>query len=239
MKRLILIAVLVLALMSVQALNDDKATRNIAHIGFVWAADNTTGNNQTNVTIPAEQHEFTIDRSTFNITKVSISFPDTDNHTIQDINTIDPTSGLSYGFDRIGSQGLFTIYCKSIDVYSFTFIISYSNSTSRSILIGIQQGDMAIEQNIWTETSTDFVIHFRLNLIQQTHYPSDIDVAHQVVYQMQLYIQQILTAQTNQLNVLQATNLTNSIVSMSAAITSIVAVLLAGFGAKRRRMRPE
>ena len=235
-KPLILIAVLFLAAFSIQPLIDKTSLPLfIPRITPVWAADNST---QTNVTVPA-QHEFTVNRILYTVTKVTLAFQDTNNHTIEDINTVNPASGLHYGFDRVGAQSVFNIACDDVDIYSFTFKLNYDNSSRRDILIGIQQGDLAMEQYVWTETGTDFVIRFRLNLIPEPHYPSDIDVAKQVVYQMQLYLQQMLTQQNERFSALQAANVTNSVVSMSAAIAAIVAAMLAGFGAKRRRMRPD
>ena len=236
-KPLILVAVLFLAAFSIQPLIDKTSLPlSMPRINPVWAADNST-QNQT-ILVPA-QHEFTVDRILYTITKVTLSFPDTNNHTIEDINTVNPTSGLHYGFDRVGAQSLFTIICDDVDIYSFTFKLDYENSSRRDVLFGIQQGDLPMERYVWTESGTEFVIHFRLNLIPEPHYPSDIDVAKQVVYQMQLYLQQMLTQQNERFSALQAANLTNSVVSMSAAIAAIVAAMLAGFGAKRRRMRPD
>jgi hypothetical protein len=234
---LVLVAVLFVAALNVHALNI-RTVPAVPRIGFVWAADNSTNGNQTNVTLPVE-HVITFDRAFYNVTKIILSFPYTSNHAVEDISTVGH-SEYSYDFTSSGgANGVFTFIAHDVDIYTFTFKADYDNSSTRDLQMAIWQGDLPLENYVWTETGTEFLLHFRMNMIQQPSYPSDIDVAHQVVYQLQQYLQQILTAQTTQLNTLQQANLTNSVVSMSAAIAAIVAAFLAGFGARRRRMSPE
>jgi hypothetical protein len=237
----ILIGVLLfVSVFAVHTLND-KTVPCVPRVAFVWADNNSTNATQTNQTAPPAlpEHEFTFDRPTFNITKVILNFPYTSNHTIEDISVVG-ASAYSYDFTTTGgASATFTFIADDVDIYTFTVKLEYANVSRRDLLIALWQGDLSMETYTWTETGTEFVVHFRLNQVQESHYPTEIQVAQQVVYQMQLYLQQILTKQTSQLDTVQAENLTNSLVSMGAAIAAIAAALLSGAGYKRRRMRSE
>lgn len=213
----------------------------IPQVQLGWADNNSTNQTQTNGTsTPAEyQHLFVFDRAFYNVTKISLSFPYTNNHTVEDISTVG-YSQYSYDFETQGSSsGVFTFIADDIDIYTFTFKLEYDNASIRQILVAIWEGDLPMEGYTWTETGTEYVLQFRMNEIAEQHYPSKDEVAQQVVYNMQLWLQQMLSQQNNQLAEMQSGMLTTSIVSTMSAVGAIIAVLLAGIKIRQRRMIPE
>lgn len=193
-------------------------------------ADNQTDTNQT---IPTYEREFSFDRQFYKPVKVMISYPYTHFTNVTDITTIGPSL---YKYDVTPMS--ITFIAEDIDIYTFTIQISYENSSTRNVLINIWQGDLPVEGYIWTENANTFVVHVKLNVTIQPHYPTEIAVAKEVVNQLQLTFIQQLEEQRRILAEVQSTNSMNSMITMMAAVTSIIALLLAGFGFRRKRMTP-
>lgn len=194
-------------------------------------AQNETNTNQT---VPiVHEHEFFVDRTVFKPVTVQVNFPYTHSSNVSEITTI----GSSLYKYQITPTSV-SFVADDIDVYTFTIDVGYDNATRREILIGISQGDMPMEGYTWYETGVDYCVHFRLTMTTEPTYPSDVEVAQQVVQQLQQTFVQQLEAQRKILDGVQATSYTTSIVTVIAGVTSIFALLLAGFGSYKRRREP-
>jgi hypothetical protein len=195
---------------------------------------NGTGNQtQTNQTVYYER-ELAFDRNFYVPVKVMISYPYTHNTNVTDITTI---GFSSYKYDVTPNS--ITFIASEIDIYTFTVQITYDNFSLTNILITIWQGDLPGEGYTWTDSASTFVVHFRLNMTIQPSYPTEAQVAAQVVAQMQATFQQELEQQRETLAATQENEATVSIIVAVDSVVCIIALLLAGFGQRRRRMIPE
>jgi hypothetical protein len=203
-------------------------------IPFALAQEvNGTGNQtQVNVTTYYDR-ELSFDRAFYNPVKVMISYPYTHNTNVTDITTI---GFSSYKYDVTPTS--ITFIASEIDILTFTVQISYDNASLQNVLITVWQGDLIPEGYTWTETASTFVIHFRLNVTTEPSYPSDAEVAAQVVAQLQATFQNELEQQRETLAEVESTQGTNTIMTIIAGVVSILALLLAGFGVRKRRMIP-
>jgi hypothetical protein len=237
MKRVILlVSLLVLSLATTSPLLSNRHIwGDIPQVLFARALEvNGTGNQTqpSNQTIYYDR-ELAFDRNFYNPVKVMISYPYTHNTNVTDITTI---GFSSYKYDVTPNS--ITFIASDIDIYTFTVQITYDNVSQMNILITVWQGDQPAEGYTWTDTANTFVIHFRLNVTTEPSYPSDREVAAQVVSQLQATFQQELEQQRQTLAEVQSTEATDSIITMLAGVVSIIALLLAGFGVWKRRMIP-
>jgi hypothetical protein len=236
MKRaFILISLLIFALAMTSPLLSHQLLRTPQTVFFAMGQEvNGTGNQTqpTNVTTYYER-ELSFDRNFYNPVKVMISYPYTHNTNVTDITTI----GFStYKYDVTPTS--ITFIASDIDIYTFTVQITYDNASLQNVLITVWQGDQPAEGYTWTDTASTFVIHFRLNMTTEPSYPTDAQVAAQVVAQLQATFQQELEQQRETLAEVESTQGTNTIMTIIAGVVSILALLLAGFGVRKRRMIP-
>ena len=190
--------------------------------------------NETNQTQPAlAEHEMTIDRQLYKPAKITLNYPYTHSHDVRNITTI----GSSL-YRHESTPYSFTFIAEDVDVYTFTVELRYDNSSRRSILIAVWEGDRPMQGETWTETGQQFVLNFRISLTEQPKYPSGEEVASLTFHKFEmLYVQQ-LDENRRILADVQASSFTNSMLMVVFGVTSIISLLLAGFGFRRRRMMP-
>jgi hypothetical protein len=230
-RTLLLICLLVVSLFMSEPLLMGEHSLVVSPMFAQALADNETTTNQT---VPTYEREFSVDRQFYKPVKIMVTYPYTHNTNVTDITTIGPSR---YIYDVTPSS--LTFIAEDIDIYTFTVQISYDNSTTRNVLITIWQGDLPAEGYTWTETANTFVVHIKLNMTEQPHYPTESAVAKEVVNQLQQTFIQQLEEQRRILAEVQSTNSINSLITMMAAIVSVIALLLAGFGHREKKLIPE
>jgi hypothetical protein len=190
------------------------------------------GNDQ-NQTVPVVERELTIDRPYYRTVKIMVSYPYTNSHDITDITTI---GASRYSHDSQPDSLVFLT--DDIDVYTFTLHLAYVNATQRSIMITTWEGDRAPQGETWTENADDFIIHFKLTVMQQPTYPSAQEVANESFVQFEnMYVQQ-LEENRRLLSEVQSSNNLISIMMILVVVVSVLALVLAGFGYRYRRQIP-
>jgi hypothetical protein len=226
----ILLAILVVSLFAFQPVLMGGHSLIVSPMFAHALTDNETAINQT---IPTYEREFSVDRQFYKPVKIMVTYPYTHNTNVTDITTIGPSR---YIYDVTPSS--LTFIAEDIDIYTFTVQISYDNATTRNVLITIWQGDLPAEGYTWTETANTFVVHVKINMTEQPHYPTESAVAKEVVNQLQQTFIQQLEEQRRILAEVQSTNSMNSMIGMVNSVVCVIALLLAGFGYRRKRLIP-
>ncbi len=208
-------------------------TIKLTNIRVVYAQNPVDTNQTANQTSTA--YEVSLDIPCFKPTKIVFNYPYTNDHSVVDISTI----GNSMYKHTSGPNSL-EFLSDDVDTYAFTLVLNYANNTDRTslqttILIGLWSGTFTMQGITLTGRSNVFVIHVKLNVILQPTYPTEAEVAQEVVYQLQQTVVQ--QQEENRALMAELTRATtrHSIPSASAATISIVALLILGFMFRRRR----
>jgi hypothetical protein len=183
-------------------------------------------------------YEFSLDLQTYRPTKVFFNFPFTNNHSLSDISTVGP-SNYDYDLSAQGTGGMtLTFIAEDIDVYTFTLYLYYGNMTisnaSRTVLISVGSGNEPLD-GAAIIGSGDFVIHIRLSLSEQPSYPTEQDVAREVVHQMEQKIVGMEEENRKLKEEIEAAATSSSAVNFVTMVGVWIAIILGGFGAIRRR----
>lgn len=228
-KQFIFLTLLILTLIIVPRLQSFADSNPISSL-FVYAqSDNST---QTNQTVTVAQHEFTFDRQFYLPTKITLNYPYTNEHDIRNVTTVG-MSQYKYDITPIGVNFI----VEQVDLYSFTVELRYDNASRRDILVGIWEGDRPLEGYLWSETGTEYVLHFRVSTTNQPAYPTGDEIANLTFLKFEeLYVQQ-LEENRRELSELTQSQFINTVLMLVAAAVSVIALLLAGFGYKQRKMK--
>jgi len=195
-------------------------------------AQPSQGNQTANQTAP-ETADLTVDRPFYKPTKIVFNFPFTHEAALQNVSTV----GLStYKYD--GTPVSFTFIAEDVDMYTFTLRLSYENATPRTCLIAVWQGNLPMEGYTLKLTGETTLVTFRLNLTEQPSYPTEQQVAQEVVHQ----IEGLIVTQIEENRRIQESNqnliLSVSIVTMIAMVCSVITlVLVLYWTGKVRRIR--
>lgn len=181
----------------------------------------------------SEMADLVVDRPFYKPVKVVFNFPFTHEAQLENVSTV----GLSvYKYD--GTPVSFTFIADDIDLFTFTLRLTYENASDRSCLIAIWQGNLPMEGYTVKMTGTTTLITIRLNVTEQPSYPTEQQVAQEVVHQ----IEALIVTQIEENKAIQQSNqnliTTVSIVTMIAMICSVVTlVLVLYWTGKVRRIR--
>lgn len=201
----------------------------LVDVCFAQAYNETQNQTQT-----IAMHEFDFDRQFYIPTKISLNYPYTNSHDVMNVTTVG-ASQYKYEIQPIS----FNFIVSDIDVFTFTLDLRYDNATSRQILIGVWEGDRPMEGYLWTESATEYVMHFRVSTTTQPAYPTGEEVANLTFLKFQeLYVQQ-LEENRQTLAELSQSQYINTILTLVAVSLAIFALFLAGFGYKQRRIKGE
>jgi len=161
-------------------------------------------------------HEFTFDIPCFLPAKITFNYAATNNATPSDIST--------FGAGRYtysGAQNYFEFVAEDMDEYHFTLELFYSSPVNQTILVGLWSGTMAMQGFSFKSVYEHVLIYVRLRVQKEPTYPTEEDVAKQVVLQVQKnleeYYQRMNTLIANQ-------NMVMLTVSVIAAVVAIVSV---------------
>jgi hypothetical protein len=161
-------------------------------------------------------HEFTFDIPCFMPAKITFNFAATNNATPSDIST--------FGAGRYtysGAQNYFEFSATDVDEYHFTLELSYGTLVNQTILVGLWSGTMAMQGFSFKSIYEHVTMYVRLRVQKEPTYPTEQQVATQVVLEVQKnleeYYQRMNTLLANQ-------NMVMLIVSVIAAVVAIVSV---------------
>jgi len=129
---------------------------------------------------PIPTPEYTLDLPCFVSTKITFNYAYTNNNSIYDITTI----GASL-YKYSGGPTYMEFIAEDVDDYFFTFQIGYNLPTNQSVLVGIWSGTLPMQGLDYKGTWTKIVFHIRLRVQNQPSYPTEEEVANQVVAQVQ------------------------------------------------------
>lgn len=165
---------------------------------------------------PIIPHEYTFDIPCFTPTKITFNYAYTHNHSIYDISTF----GASL-YSHTGGPNFYEFIAQDVDEYHFTLEVSYNIPVNQTILVGLWSGTLAMQGFSFRSIYEHVVIHVRLRVQKEPTYPTEEDVAEQVVLQVQKnlenYYRQMNTLLANQ-------NMVMLTVSVIAAVVAIVSV---------------
>jgi len=178
----------------------------------------------------SSEFEALIDWPCYKPTKITFNYAYTHNHSISDISTV----GASL-YKHSGGPTFIEFIAEDVDSYGFTIILRYNVSTSRNILVGLWSGSEPLKSLTLVAVANVFIIHVRLSLTEQPAYPTEIEVAREVVHQIELSLVQQQEENKKLLEEIQFVTFASSVLGVIAGTTSIIALILAGFTFRRRR----
>ena len=165
--------------------------------------------------------EYTVDMPCFNPTKLTFNYPYTHFHSISDISTI----GASL-YKYSGGPNYFEFIAQDIDDYQFRFELRYEATANQTILMGIWSGTGSMMGFDYKASGEVVVFNVRLRVTREPTYPSEKQVADQVVLQVQQrlqeYYQRIEELTKNQNSAI----LTASVLAVVAVAASIVGTVI-------------
>ena len=175
--------------------------------------------------------DITIDWPCYVSTKITFNYPYTHEHSISNITTI----GQSV-YKHSGGPDFLSFIAQDVDVYSFVVTLTYLNTTqyARTILIGLWSGDQPMKGFTIKVATQKCVIRVRLELTEQPTYPTESEVAQEVVRQIEQKVVDLIEQNRQLTEEVRLTSLTASIFGVIAATASVIAVALAGFSFRRR-----
>jgi len=168
--------------------------------------------------------EAVIDWPCFKPTKITFNYAYTNEHSIDNITTV----GQSV-YKHSGGPTFLEFIAQDIDTYSFILSVRYTNATEQTILIGLWSGILPMNGFSVKGRSNLFVIKVRLSVTEQPTYPTETEVAKEVVNQIQqnLVIQQ--EENRRLMEELKASNMTISALSVATTILVVIALILSAF----------
>jgi len=178
----------------------------------------------------SSEFEVIIDWPCYKPTKITFNYAYTHNHSISDITTV----GASL-YKHTGGPTFMEFIAEDIDTYTFRVTLNYANVTGQSILIGLWSGTQPLKGFTLKASSKTFIIHVRLAVMEQPSYPTESEVAQEVVHQIEQSLVQQQEENRRLLEEVQVATVTANIFGVIAASASTIALLLAGFGYRRRR----
>jgi len=179
----------------------------------------------------SSEFEVIIDWPCYKPTKITFNYAYTHNHSISDITTV----GASL-YKHTGGPTFIEFIAEDIDTYTFRVTLSYRNETSQSILVGLWSGTQPLKGLTLKAASETFIIHVRLAVMEEPSYPTESEVAEEVVHQIEQSLVQQQDENRRLLEEVQVATVTANIFGVIAASASTIALLLAGFSYRRRRV---
>lgn len=172
----------------------------------------------TNVHAPIIPHEYTFDIPCYAPTRITFNYAYTHNHSIYDITTF----GASL-YKHSGGPTFYEFTAQDIDDYFFSLRLSYSKPTNQTILIGMWSGTNPMQGINLQSLYEEVTIHVRLRVHKEPTYPSEEDVARQVVTQVQKNLVEYYTS-IQELVRIQSTVIT--VVAGLSVVTVAVVILV-------------
>ena len=134
---------------------------------------------------PIIPHEYTLDIPCYAPTKITFNYAYTHNHTIYDISTF----GSSL-YEYSGGPTHMEFIAKDVDDYTFTLELTYNAPTNQTILVGVWSGTLPMMGLNFESIYEKIIVHVHLRVQEQPTYPSEEDVAKQVVLQVHKDLQE-------------------------------------------------
>ena len=170
---------------------------------------------------PIIPHEYTLDIPCYAPTKITFNYAYTHNHSISDISTFG--SGL---YRHSGGPNFYEFIAEQIDDYHFTLEIKYNAPVNQTILVGIWSGTMQMQGLDLDSLFEHILIHVRLRVQTEPTFPTEEEVAQQVVLQVHKDLQEYYTRIDSLMESYNTILMTVSIIAVVAAIAMVISPIL-------------
>ena len=179
---------------------------------------------------PIIPHEYTLDIPCYAPTKITFNYAYTHNHSISDISTF----GASL-YKHSGGPNFYEFIAEDVDDYHFTLELRYNTPVNQTILIGIWSGTMQMQGLDFESLFEEVIIHVRLRVTTEKSYPSEEEVAQQVVQQVakSLYEQ---TVAMEQLIKSQSRTIYMMAIILMIVVVAVIGVVVV-FSVEMRKLR--
>jgi hypothetical protein len=165
--------------------------------------------------------EFTLDIPCFAPTKITFNYAYTHNHSIYDISTF----GSSL-YTHSGGPNFMEFIAQDIDEYHFTLELDYYDPTNQTILVGLWSGSLPMQGWNFKAIYKHVILYVRLRVQKEPSYPTEAEVAQQVVVEVQKNLESFYKAIENLVASQNTALLTVSIIAVVAVVLSLVTPIL-------------
>lgn len=166
---------------------------------------------------PIIPHEYTLDIPCYAPTKITFNYAYTHNHSISDISTF----GSSL-YKHSGGPNFYEFIAEDVDDYHFNLELKYATPVNQTILIGIWSGTMQMQGLDFDSLFEHVIIHVRLRVTKEKSYPSEEEVAQQVVQKVAKNLQEQTVAMQT---LIESQN--QAIYTLAMIMVAVVVVLIA------------
>lgn len=181
---------------------------------------------------PIIPHEYTLDIPCFAPAKITFNYAYTHNHSISDISTF----GSSL-YTHEGGPNFYEFRAMDVDDYHFTLTIQYSRPQNQTILVGLWSGSLPMQGYDMESLFEEVTIHVRLRVQAEPTYPTEEEVANQVVYQVQRNLQDYYEAMNTLILQQNQAIATASMLSFATAAISLIMVVVVLYELRQFRQR--